>query len=108
MFDGHARFADNGSHFTYRFDIPAGVTGGTLSLDIGNEYLVRVSSDDQNWRTVLRRRPRSTTSTTEPSATSTSTTCREQPDALRARRGCQPDDGWGGWLAHLKLAFNGA
>lgn len=29
VFDGSARFADGNSHFTYRFDLPSGVTGGT-------------------------------------------------------------------------------
>ena len=29
------------------------MTGGTLTLDIGNQYLVQVSSDNQTWTTVL-------------------------------------------------------
>ena len=33
--------------------LPADVTGGTLTLDIGNQFLVEVSSDNQTWRTVL-------------------------------------------------------
>ena len=53
VFDGAARFADGNSSFTYRFEVPAGVTGGTLTLDIGNQFLVQVSSDNQTWRTVL-------------------------------------------------------
>jgi len=104
VFDGHARFADNGSHFTYRFDIPEDVTGGTLSLDIGNEFLVKVSSDDENWRTVLQE-------TTEEHDLNN----REVRDLdLNDLRGssrtlyvrvedAKPDDGWGGWLSHLTL-----
>ena len=41
--------ADGNAHFTYRFDIPSDVTGGTLTLDIGNQYLVEVSPDNQTW-----------------------------------------------------------
>ena len=29
------------------------MTGGTLTLDIGNQYLVEVSPDNQTWTTVL-------------------------------------------------------
>jgi predicted alpha-1,2-mannosidase len=107
--DGHARFADNGSHFTYRFDIPADVTGGTLSLEIGNEFLVKVSSDDQNWRTVLQE------TTEEHDLNNLAVRDLDLNDLRGTSRtlyvrveDSKPDDGWGGWLAHLKLAFNGA
>ena len=53
QFDGRGRFTDNGRYFIYRFDLPSDVTGGKLSLDIGNQFLVKASGDGQNWTTVL-------------------------------------------------------
>ena len=53
-YDGRARFTDNERFFVYRFELPADVTGGTLSLDIGNEFLVQASTDGSSWTTVLR------------------------------------------------------
>jgi predicted alpha-1,2-mannosidase len=109
VFDGHARFADNGSHFTYRFDIPADVSGGTLSLDIGNEFLVRVSSDDQTWRTVLQDTTEEHDLNNRAVRTLDLNDLRGSSRTLYVRvEDAKPDDGWGGWLAHLKLAFNGA
>jgi predicted alpha-1,2-mannosidase len=105
VYDGNARFADNERYFVYRFELGSDVTGGTLSLDIGNQFLVQVSSDGESWRTVL-----------------------EEPEEIRdlsnrdwrdldladlARAGetlyvriadSHPQDGWGGWLARLRLA----
>ena len=42
--DGNGRYCDNNSHATYRFQLPADVTGGTLTLEIGNEFLVEAST----------------------------------------------------------------
>jgi alpha-galactosidase-like protein len=105
VYDGRARFADNERYFVYRFPIREGATRGTLRLDMQAEFHVQVSSDGTNWRTVLR-----------------------QPERVRdgSNRGwrelkleelIQPgqqllyvrisdsftDDGWGGWLARLRL-----
>jgi hypothetical protein len=105
VFDGSARFADGNAHFTYRFDLPAGVTGGTLTLDIGNQFLVQVSPDNQTWRTVL-----------EESLTGDTglrNRAERNLDLNELRGGSQtlyvriadayPPDGWGGWLARLRL-----
>jgi hypothetical protein len=108
-FAGHARYADNGSHFTYRFDIPANVTGGTLTLDIGNEYVVKVSPDDQNWRTVLQEATEEHDLNNRAERTLDLNDLRGSSRTLYVRvEDAKPDDGWGGWLAHLKLAFDGA
>ena len=40
-FDGSGRFTDNERFFVYKFELPADVTGGTLSVNIGNEFHVR-------------------------------------------------------------------
>ena len=104
VFDGAARFADGNSSFTYRFELPAGVTGGTLTLDIGNQFLVEASGDGQRWRTVL------TGSTTEQNLGNREersldlNALRGESRTLYVRVGdSKPTDGWGGWLARLTL-----
>jgi hypothetical protein len=103
--DGHGRFADGGNHYTYRFELPADVTGGSLTIDIGAEYLVRVSSDNQTWREIARDTERITDRSNQG----------ELPpfDLAELLQGAHtlylrfddsfPDDGWGAWLAHVKL-----
>jgi predicted alpha-1,2-mannosidase len=106
VFDGHARFADGQSHFTYQFELPSGIAGGALTLDIGNQFLVRVSPDGTTWRTVLEE--------TQPVRDLSNRT--ERPLDLNELRGegrtlyvriedSQKQDGWGGWLARLRLAM---
>jgi predicted alpha-1,2-mannosidase len=103
--DGNGRFADNGAHFTYRFDIPAGVTGGKLTLEIGNEYLVSVSSDDQTYREVLREtNEEHDLNNLDPPHELDLNTLLGGSRTLYVRIGDSfPQDGWGGWLGHLKL-----
>jgi hypothetical protein len=106
--DGRGRFADNGSHFTYRFDLPADVTGGTLTLEIGNEYLVDVSTDGQTWRTVLRedREIHDLSNLGAPMQTLDLNDLRGSGRTLYVRIGdSKTDDGWGGWLGRLTLAM---
>ena len=72
--DGEGRFTDGERHATYRFQLPADVTGGTLTLHIANEFVVEVSTDNATWREVLQgadagARPRQP----RPAARSTST-----------------------------------
>ena len=38
----------------HRFELPADVQGGTLTLDIGNQFLVEASTDNPTWTTVLK------------------------------------------------------
>ncbi len=52
--DGRARFTDGSTTATYRFRLPADVQGGTLTLDIGAEFLVEASTDGSSWEQVLR------------------------------------------------------
>ena len=102
--DGHGRFADNGSHFTYRFDLPADVTGGTLALELGNEYLVDVSTDGQSWRTVLREGREIQDQSNFGTQTLDLNDLRGSSRTLYVRvADSKPDDGWGGWLGHLTL-----
>jgi NPCBM-associated, NEW3 domain of alpha-galactosidase len=106
--DGRGRFADNGSHFTYRFDLPADATGGTLTLEIGNEFLVDVSTDGTQWRTVLRedRQIHDLSNLGEPMQTLDLNDLRGNSRTLYVRIGdSKTDDGWGGWLGHLALVM---
>lgn len=43
------RFADGTNYFTYKFDLDKTKTQGTVTLLISNDYLVSVSTDNQNW-----------------------------------------------------------
>jgi hypothetical protein len=104
VYDGRARFADGETHFVYRFELPSGITGGALTLDIGNQFLVRVSPDGETWRTVLEE--------TQPVRDLSNR--RERPLDLNELRDesrtlylrvedSQKQDGWGGRLARLRL-----
>ena len=105
-FDGRGRFTDNERFFVYKFELPADVTGGTLSLNIGNEFHVEASTDGSSWTTVLHedREIRDQSN-------------REWRDLdLNELRGSGrtvylrfsdsfPSDGWGGWLGRTKLVL---
>ncbi|MEV0825211.1 GH92 family glycosyl hydrolase [Nonomuraea rubra] len=98
--DGRARFTDGDSQAVYRFALPAGATWGSLTLDIGNQFLVQISPDNQNWRTVL-----------QESANVRDLSNREERSVdlgegrsfyLRIADS-RPQDGWGAWLARVRL-----
>ena len=90
---------------TYRFDIPAGVTGGKLTLEIGNEYVVSVSSDDQTYREVLREpNEEHDLNNLDPPHELDLNPLLAGSRTLYVRIGDSfPQDGWGGWLGHLTL-----
>ncbi|WP_448100992.1 glycoside hydrolase family 76 protein [Luteibacter jiangsuensis] len=48
------RFADGNAHFTYRFPFPSDTTSAQVTLTIDAEFLVQVSSDNENWTAVLK------------------------------------------------------
>jgi hypothetical protein len=105
--DGNGRFADGGAHFTYRFDVPSDVTGGSLELEIGNEYVVDVSNDGSSWRTVLKEPTEEhDLNNLDPPHTLDLAPLLAGTHTLYVRVGdAKPDDGWGGWLGHLKLTM---
>jgi hypothetical protein len=106
VFDGHGRFADAGNHYTYRFQLPADVTGGQLTIDIGAEYRVRASSDNTNWHDVVTETRRITDRSNQGEQTFDLNDVRQGSRTLYLRfEDSFPDDGWGAWLAHLKLAL---
>ena len=106
VFDGRGRFTDNERFFVYKFELPADVTGGTLSVNIGNEFHVEASTDGSSWHTVLHedREIRDQSN-------------REWRDLdLNALRGggrtvylrfsdSFTSDGWGAWLGRTKLVL---
>ena len=75
QFDGNGRYADGANHYTYRFELPADVTGGTFTLHMHAEFLVRASTDNQSWTTVLPRTGGSPTAPTTATTRSISTRC---------------------------------
>jgi hypothetical protein len=103
---GHARFADNANHFTYRFTLPADATGGKLSLEMGNQYLVRVSTDNQTWTKIAEEtraiRDLSNRGVSEYDLNTLRGGNSERTLYVRFDDS-QPDDGWGPWLAHLTI-----
>ena len=104
VYDGRARFADNERYFVYRFPIRADATGGTLRLDIQAEYLVQVSSDGETWRTVLEETRRITDGSNRGWQELDVNDLAEPGETLYVRIADSfPDDGWGGWLARLRL-----
>ena len=101
---GRARFADNQRSFVYRFQLPSGVTGGTLALDIGNQFLVQSSTDGQAWTTVLEETRAIRDLSNRQVRTLQLNALRGQGRTVYLRvADSQPQDGWGGWLARVTL-----
>ena len=107
VYDGRARFTDNLRYAVYSFPLRDDITGGTLALDIGNQFLVQVSTDRQSWRTVLEE-----TRVIRDLSNRDEDVWRELDLATLAGPGetlylriadSQPNDGWGAWLARLRL-----
>ena len=104
QFDGEGRFTDGGTHATYRFQLPADVQGGTLTLDIANQFLVEASTDNQTWTTVLKEDAPIRDRSNRSERTLDLNALRGGARTLYLRLGdSQPDDGWGGWLARVEL-----
>ena len=106
VFDGRARFTDGDSSATYRFQLPGGVTGGSLVLDVGNQFLVEASTDNQRWHTIA----------TEPDDVRDLANRGERAFDLGALAGggttiylriadSRPDNGWGAWLARVRITL---
>jgi hypothetical protein len=104
VFDGNARFTDNDHYAIYRFPLPSDVTGGTLTLDMHNQFLVQTSTDGQTWQTVLEETRHITDGSNRGERSLDLNELRGDGDVLYVRLAdSQPADGWGGWLAHVRL-----
>jgi hypothetical protein len=103
-FGGRGRYADNESHAIYRFQLPADVTGGTLTLEVGNEFVVDVSTDGSTWREVLREPTQEHDLNNLEERSLDLNDLRAGGHTLYVRLGdAKPDDGWGGWLGLVRL-----
>ncbi|MGH8834821.1 MAG: NEW3 domain-containing protein, partial [Actinomycetes bacterium] len=104
VFDGRARFADGSQYFVYRFQLPSAVTGGQLTIDVGNQFLVRVSTDGENWQTILEEAENVRDLSNRQEHVFDLNELREGSQTLYVRFGdSQTADGWGAWLARLRL-----
>jgi hypothetical protein len=104
IYDGRGRFTDAGTHATYRFSLPSDLTGGTLTLELGNEFLVEVSTDNATWKTVLKEPTEEHDQNNYGPRTLQLNDLAPGGGPLYVRLGdAKPDDGWGGWLGHVKL-----
>jgi hypothetical protein len=105
-YDGRGRFTDGTTHATYKFAMPSDVTGGTLTLELANEYLVEVSTDGTNWREVLRETTQEHDQGNRGPQTLQLNDIRAGGHTVYVRIGDSfPEDGWGGWLARVKLVM---
>lgn len=100
------RFADGNSHFTYLFPFPSDAVSAKVTLTIDNEFLVDVSSDNQNWTTVLKQDQRLTDGSNKADRTIDLTPYLgsgaggDKPVYVRISDSF-PDDGWGGRVYHV-------
>jgi hypothetical protein len=100
--DGRARFTDGNTTATYRFQLPADVQGGTITLRIGAEFVVHASTDGTNWEEVLRWDGHEHNLGNLANRTLDLNALRDGGRTVYLRMGDSlPDDGWGGWLARV-------
>ena len=109
VYDGRARFTDGNSYATYRLEVPSDLTGGSLTLDIGNQYLVQVSPDNQNWRTILEETNNVRDLANRAERSFDLNDLRGDGRTIYVRiADSQPADGWGAWLARMTLRLQRA
>jgi hypothetical protein len=105
-YDGRGRFCDGNTHATYKFQLPSDVTGGTLTLELANEYLVETSTDGSTWKEVLRQATPEHDQNNRGQHTLQLNDLRGSGHTVYVRLGDSfPTDGWGGWLARVKLVM---
>ncbi|MBE1586464.1 hypothetical protein ACFPOI_38060 [Nonomuraea angiospora] len=87
-----------------KFELPAQVSGGSVTLDIGNQFLVQVSADNRSWRTVLRESADVRDLSNRSARTLDLNELRGQARTFYLRVGdSRPENGWGSWLARVRL-----
>jgi predicted alpha-1,2-mannosidase len=105
-YDGRGRFCDGTTHATYKFQLPSDVTGGTLTLELANEFLVEASTDGSTWKEVLRQPTQEHDQNNRGERTLQLNDLRGDGHTVYVRLGDSfPTDGWGGWLARVKLVM---
>ncbi|OLT46146.1 family 43 glycosylhydrolase [Cellulosimicrobium sp. CUA-896] len=105
------RYTDEDRSYTYRVPLPESVRAGTVTLDIGNQFLVEASSDQETWVEVLRetREERALGNRAERSldvATLLEQTGSADGSLYLRFRDAFPADGWGSWLRTARLEID--
>ena len=86
--------------------LPADVTGGTLSLEIGNEFHVEASTDGSSWQTVLHEDREIRDQSNYGSRDLDLNELRDGGRTLYLRFSDSfTSDGWGAWLGRTKLVL---
>lgn len=102
--DGNARFMDASTTVTYKLEVPADATGGSINLDVGNQFLVSTSTDGVNFTTRLSEAAPVRDLSNRAYRSIDLNTARAGGSVVYVRLGdSQPADGWGAWLAHVRL-----
>ncbi|MFD4258949.1 NEW3 domain-containing protein [Streptomyces sp. NPDC058534] len=109
--DAWARYADADRSFTYRLPVP-GDSRGTVTLDIANQFLVEASTDGTDWTSVLREPDPVMFQSNREQRSLDVAELREQAggdgNGLYLRfSDSLPEDGWGGWLAGVRVETSG-
>ena len=105
-YDGRGRFTDGNTHATYKFQLPSDVSGGTLTLELANEFVVETSTDGSTWKEVLRQPTPEHDQNNRAEHTLQLNDLRGSGHTVYVRLGdAFPADGWGGWLARVKLVM---
>jgi hypothetical protein len=104
--DGSGRFTDNERYFVYKFEMPADVTGGTLTLELGNEFHVEASIDGSSWQTVLREERQITDQSNYGPRDLDLNELRGSGRNVYLRFSDSfTSDGWGAWLGRTKVVL---
>src|SRR5690606_31777201 len=104
------RFADGTRYFVYKFPFPAGTTSAEAVLTIDNQYVVEVSSDAEDWTTVLREEEEIRDGSNKADQTIDLIPYLgdgdgERPVYVRVSDSF-PDDGWGGRVYHVAVDYS--
>ena len=82
------------------------MSGGTLTLELANEFLVETSTDGSSWKEVLRQPTPEHDQNNRAEHTLQLNDLRGSGHTVYVRLGdAFPSDGWGGWLARVKLVM---
>ncbi|HEU4541581.1 MAG TPA: GH92 family glycosyl hydrolase, partial [Jiangellaceae bacterium] len=99
-----ARFTDNNRYVIYRFPVRNGVGVADLTLELAQQFLVRVSTDGTNWLTVLEETRAIRNLDNRADYPVDLSGLNPDSDVLYVWIGdSQPDDGWGAWIARVQL-----
>lgn len=103
-YDGFGRFTDGGNYVIYRLPAPDGVGNRQLTMEIANQFLVQVSTDGETWQTGLEETADVRDQSNRQEYPVDLSGLDQQAEQLYVRVGdSQPDNGWGGWIARVRL-----